>query len=83
MTVPERPRRSQASAAPPRKRRVVRAALVVIGAVLAFLLGIAFARTIDERPKSSGVVTRVRTLTPLTQRAPASTVTVTVTSTSP
>jgi hypothetical protein len=62
---------------------VLRTALVVIGAVLAFLLGIAFARTVDDRPKSSGAVTRVRTLTPLPQSAPSSTVTVTVTSTSP
>jgi hypothetical protein len=62
---------------------VVRTALVVIGAVLAFLLGIAFSRTLDERPKSSGVVTRVRTLAPLSQSGPSETVTVTVTATSP
>ena len=83
MSVPERPRPSPARTAPPRKRGALRTALVVIGAVLAFLLGIAFARTVDDRPRSSGVVTRVRTLTPLPQSAPASTVTVTVTSTSP
>jgi hypothetical protein len=47
--------------------------------VLAFLLGMAFARTLDERPKSSGTVTNVRTLTPKPQDAPARTVTVTVT----
>ena len=81
MSLPERPNRSGARTAPRRKRPVLRTALVVIGAVLAFLLGIAFARTVDERPKSSGVVTRVRTLTPLPQTAPAATVTVTVTST--
>ena len=46
---------------------------------LAFLLGIAFARTLDERPKSGGTETIVRTLTPLPQDAPAQTVTVTVT----
>jgi hypothetical protein len=80
VSVPERPR---SRPAPPRKRRVLRTALVVIGAVLAFLLGIAFARTVDDRPKSSGVVTRVRTPTPLPQSASTSTVTVTVTSTSP
>ena len=83
MSVSERPRRGRARASPPRKRRVLRTALVIIGAVLAFLFGIAFARTVDDRPKSSGAVTRVRTLTPLPQSAPASTVTVTVTSTSP
>ena len=53
--------------------------LVAVGLVLAFLLGIAFARTLDERPKSSGTETIVRTLTPLPQDAPAHTVTVTVT----
>jgi hypothetical protein len=50
-------------------------------AALAFLLGIAFARTLDERPQPGDVVTtNVRTLTPLPQQAPARTVTVTVTS---
>jgi hypothetical protein len=46
---------------------------------LAFLLGIAFARTLDERPRSGGAETIVRTLTPKPQVAPARTVTVTVT----
>jgi hypothetical protein len=58
---------------------VGRAILVVFGLALAFLLGIAFARTLDERPKSSGPETIVRTLTPLPQDAPIRTVTVTVT----
>ena len=53
--------------------------LLIVGLVLAFLLGMAFARTLDERPKSSGTVTSVRTLTPIPQDAPARTVTVTVT----
>jgi hypothetical protein len=48
--------------------------------VFAFLLGIAVARTLDERPEPGGVVTDVRTLTPLSQQPPARTVTVTVTS---
>ena len=48
--------------------------------VLAFLVGIAFARTLDERPEPGGMVTDVRTLTPLPQQPPARTVTVTVTS---
>jgi hypothetical protein len=51
----------------------------VIGAALVFLLGIAFAQTLDERPKPSGPETIVRTLTPLPQDAPPRTVTVTVT----
>jgi hypothetical protein len=54
--------------------------LFVVVALLAFLLGMAFARTLDERPRPGGVVTDVRTLTPLPQQPPARTVTVTVTS---
>ena len=61
------------------RQRIGRAALLVVGLVLAFLLGMAFARTLDERPKSSGTVTTVRTLTPTPQDAPPRTVTVTVT----
>jgi len=57
--------------------------LVVVGLALAFLLGIAFARTLDDRPKSSGTETIVRTLTPRAQDTPNRTVTVTVTATSP
>ena len=54
--------------------------LYLVLAALAFLLGIAFARTLDERPKPGDVVTtNVRTLTPLPQQAPERTVTVTVT----
>jgi multisubunit Na+/H+ antiporter MnhB subunit len=67
----------------PRRRRrrdvVGRVALVVVGLALTFLLGIAFARTLDERPESSGTETIVRTLTPLPLEAPVETVTVTVT----
>jgi hypothetical protein len=62
------------------RERVARAVLLVVVAVFAFLLGIAFARTLDERPKPGGVVTNVRTLSPLPQQPPARTVTVTVTS---
>ncbi len=57
--------------------------LVLVGLTLAFLLGMAFARTLDERPKSSGTESNVRTLTPLPQDAPGRTVTVTVTVSSP
>jgi hypothetical protein len=68
----------------PRARRsrrdaIGRVVLAVVVLVLVFLLGIAFARTLDERPASSGTETIVRTLTPLPQEAPAQTVTVTVT----
>jgi hypothetical protein len=75
----ERPSRETSHARTRRRRPVVRAALVVIGAVLIFLLGIAFARTLDERPKPTGPQTIVRTLAPLPQDAPPGTVTVTVT----
>jgi hypothetical protein len=62
-----------------RRDLIGRVVLTVLGLVLAFLLGIAFARTLDERPAPSGTETIVRTLTPLPQQAPAPTVTVTVT----
>ena len=64
---------------PGRRARIGRIVLVGVGLALAFLLGIAFARTVDDRPSSGGVVTDVRTLTPLPQGAPTRTVTVTVT----
>lgn len=62
-----------------RRDAVGRLVLVTVGLVLAFLLGIAFARTLDERPRSGGAETIVRTLTPLPQDAPSRTVTITVT----
>jgi hypothetical protein len=68
--------------APPRSRRqqsLARIALAVVFAALLFLLGVAFADTLDERPASGDSVTTVRTLTPLPQQPPARTVTVTVT----
>lgn len=81
MTVLERPSRERPR--PPRRRpahRVARALVVAGLVVLAFLLGIAFARTLDERPEQGDVVTSVRTLAPLPQEPPVRTVTVTVTS---
>jgi hypothetical protein len=66
-----------------RRRPFVRALLVVLASVFVFLLGIAFARTLDDRPRTSGNETIVRTLTPVTQSAPGRTVTVTVTASSP
>lgn len=82
MTTLEPPRRPVRAR---RRRRdaIGRVVLVVVGLALAFVFGIAFARTLDERPKSSGTETIVRTLTPLPQGAPGGTVTVTVTTTSP
>ena len=67
----ERPRR--------RRRPYARTVLALALLVLAFLLGIAFAQTLDERPEQGDLVTDVRTLTPLDQQPPARTVTVTVT----
>jgi hypothetical protein len=75
----ERPRRPRGVRPRPRET-AARALLAILFLVLAFLLGIAFARTLDERPEPGGVVTDVRTLTPLPQQPPARTVTVTVTS---
>ena len=72
---PRRPNRDRRS----RREKIGRVLLVVVGLTLAFLVGIAFARTLDERPRSSGAETNVRTLTPLPQEAPVRTVTVTVT----
>jgi hypothetical protein len=62
-----------------RRRSVGRVVLVVVLLVLAFLVGVAFSRTLDERPKAGGVVTSVRTLQPGAQSRPTRTVTVTVT----
>jgi hypothetical protein len=66
-----------------RRRPFVRALLVVLASVFVFLLGIAFARTLDDRPRTGGNETIVRTLTPVTQSAPGRTVTITVTASSP
>ena len=62
-----------------RRERIGRVLLIAVGVGLVFVLGMAFARTLDERPHPSGVETNVRTLTPLPQEAPVRTVTVTVT----
>jgi hypothetical protein len=75
----ERPSRDRRSR--PRRRReiVVRLLVVALLLVVAFVLGMAFARTLDERADGGGVVTNERTLTPLPQDPPARTVTVTIT----
>jgi hypothetical protein len=78
VTTLERSRRD-AQRATRRRRPFIRAALLVLAALFVFLLGIAFARTLDDRPRTSGNETIVRTLTPVTQSAPGRTVTVTVT----
>ncbi len=75
----ERPSRER-STRPKRRKLLVRSLLAVLLLTLAFLLGVAVARTIDEQVEPGGVVTNVRTLEPLPQEPPARTVTVTVTS---
>ena len=62
-----------------RREQVGRVLLILVGLGLAFALGMAFAQTLDDRPRSGGAETNVRTLTPLPQEAPVRTVTVTVT----
>jgi hypothetical protein len=62
-----------------RRENAARVLLLVLLLAFAFLLGIAFARTFDERPEPGDVQTTVRTLSPLPQQPPARTVTVTVT----
>lgn len=73
---PSRDRRARAR----RRETIVRVVIVGLLMLVAFLLGIAASRTLDERPEPGDVVTDVRTLTPLPQQPPARTVTVTVTS---
>lgn len=68
---PQRTRRQRTT-----RRSLTRAALVVVLGVVAFLLGVAFARTLDERPRTGDTVTTIATLPPV---PPAETVTVTVT----
>jgi hypothetical protein len=62
-----------------RGQTVARAILGIALLALSFLLGIAFSRALDDRPEPGGVVTSIRTLTPLPQESPPRTVTVTVT----
>ena len=82
MTTLDRARRD-ANRSARRRRPFVRALIIVLASVFVFLLGIAFARTLDDRPRTSGNETIVRTLTPVTQSAPGRTVTVTVTASTP
>jgi hypothetical protein len=76
----ERAPRRQPRSRPRRREAVARGLVVLVLLAFVFLLGIAFARTLDDRPERGGDVTSIRTLTPLPQQPPARTVTVTVTS---
>jgi len=62
-----------------RRRRTSGRLVLVLALVIVFLLGIAVGQALDDSPKPGGVVTSVRTLTPLPQQPPTRTVTVTVT----
>lgn len=77
MTTLERPSRRRQR--PSGRNRVVRVAAVVLCAILLFLLGVAFSRALDERPRSGEPVTTVQTLDPRPQEAPVRTVTETLT----
>jgi hypothetical protein len=59
------------------RRSLVRAALAALLAVVAFLLGMAFAQTLDDRPRQGDTVTSVGTLPPLKESERTVTVTVT------
>lgn len=81
LETPSRQRRRDRHTTRARRRETAaRAVLVLLLLVLTFLVGIAVARTLDERPEQGDMVTNIRTLTPLPQQPPARTVTVTVTS---
>ena len=58
----------------------MRVAAAAAALAVAFLLGVAFARTLDERPEQGPRVTTVRTLPPVPAQDGTRTVTVTVTS---
>ena len=77
---PSRDRRRDRPTGQRRRATVVRLILVALLLAVAFVFGMAFARTLDEQSEKGGVVTNERTLTPLPQDPPARTVTVTVTS---
>ena len=40
-----------------RRERIGRVLVILVGLVLAFVLGMAFAQTLDDRPRSSGAET--------------------------
>jgi hypothetical protein len=69
-----RPRRPRAGS-----RRLLRAALLVLGGALLFALGVAVGEALHESSREPGTRTEVRTLRPGTVAPPRRTVTLTVT----
>jgi hypothetical protein len=63
-----------------RRRSIPRGLAFALALVAVFVLGIAFGQALDDEPGTGGMVTSVRTLTPLPQQPPTRTVTVTITS---
>jgi hypothetical protein len=74
--VTELPRRRRR---PPRRNAWVRPVLLGLALLLAFLLGIALGRALEEGPSPGGTRTQVRTLQPQPLPPAARTVTVTET----
>ena len=72
-TVPERRPR------PPKRKPLLRPALVVLGLLAALLIGVSLGRALEDGPSPGGTQTSVRTLNPQPLPPAASTVTVTVT----
>jgi hypothetical protein len=62
-----------------RRRLFPRGLVLALALIAVFVLGLAVGRALEDHPKNGGVVTSVRTLTPLPQQPPTRTVTVTVT----
>ena len=62
-----------------RRNRLLRPALTLVGLLVAFLLGLAVGRALEDGPAPGGLRTDVRTLEPRPLPPAARTVTVTVT----
>ena len=62
-----------------RRRRFPRGLAFALALITVFVLGVAVGQALEDHPKNGGVVTTVRTLTPLPQQPPTRTVTVTAT----
>ena len=58
------PRRTRA----PRGRRLVRGVLVLIAIAVAFVLGVALGKSLNDGPRAGKTITYVRTLEPLPQQ---------------